>query len=142
MLQNTLLLSCHTNTLQEWCEAIYVSPMLGSEITYRGRSFQGAVPIPFKAPECFFWESAPLGYIRPFERTAFKQRGANPGFSTRLKMKAITGFSKLAMVLAGCAHLVIVFSSRAFLPNKRLGCYCNVKSDSLLQLLLKVSSCN
>lgn len=76
------------------------------------------------------------------KKTAFKQTGTNLDFSTRIKRKAITGFSKLAVVLAGYGHLVIVFSPRAFLPNKRLGCYCNVKSDSLLQLLLKVSSCN
>lgn len=55
MLQNALPLSCHANTLQEqeWYKAIYISPMLGSEITYRRRSFQGAVPTPFKSPLCF-----------------------------------------------------------------------------------------
>lgn len=52
MLQNVLSLSCHANILQEqeWYKAIYISSMLGSEITYRRRLFQGAVPIPFKAP--------------------------------------------------------------------------------------------
>ena len=63
MLQNALPLSCHANTLQEqeWYKAIYISPMLGSEITYR-RSFQGAVPIPLR-PLNFFRESALPGYI-------------------------------------------------------------------------------
>lgn len=54
------------------------------------------------------------------KKTAFKQsfKQTNLDFSTRIKMKAITGFSKLAMVLAGYAHLVIVFSQE---PSSQRG---------------------
>lgn len=97
MFQIALPLSCHANTLQEQelYKAIYISPMLGSEITYRKKSFQGAVPIPFKAPLLFSGNRLHLVTFDLVKKTAFEQRGTNLYFSSRIKMKAITGFQNL-----------------------------------------------
>lgn len=84
-----------------------------------------ALKLPIK--EGLFKEQCPFP-LRPFnifsqlhlvtldlvKKIAFKQRGTNLDFSTRIKLKAITGFSKHAVVLAGYAHLVIVFSQEPF----------------------------